>query len=244
MRRQAETRIEQQNLNRLESQHRKIHENSRQTYHIRRERAIQEPDEVMSVIVDCTKRVVPRVAHSFTNWASYDSEMQFQVVGCLAHGLGHLMHLWPDKMYSRNSAVVINILQEIIYLAQTRYHRHPSTLYIQMDNCTGENKNRYILGYSAYLVVKRIFQKVVINYLPVGHTHEDIDSVFSQLSHQLNQHQQCLTPKEFQDLVIKATKPEDGLFHVVKYLKNGIPNMQEPIADVLNTFSGIKQVNK
>jgi hypothetical protein len=56
----------------------------------------------------------------------------------------------------------------------------PEVLYLQMDNCWRENKNRYLFGYLALLVFRRIFRTVFIHFLPKGHTHEDIDQMFSR----------------------------------------------------------------
>ncbi|XP_052692810.1 uncharacterized protein LOC128171098 [Crassostrea angulata] len=58
----------------------------------------------------------------------------------------------------------------------------PDTLYLQMDNCPGQNKNRYILGFLCWLVEIGVFKKIKVSFLMVGHTHEDIDQVFSRFS--------------------------------------------------------------
>ena len=36
----------------------------------------------------------------------------------------------------------------------------PHTLYLQLDNAGNQNKNRYILGFCALLVEKKVFRKV------------------------------------------------------------------------------------
>lgn len=40
--------------------------------------------------------------------------------------------------------------------------------------------HRYLLGFMAYLVEKGVFRKIKVSFLMVGHTHEDIDQVFSK----------------------------------------------------------------
>lgn len=37
----------------------------------------------------------------------------------------------------------------------------PEVLYLQLDNAGNQNKNRYLLGFCAYLLEKRIFRKVI-----------------------------------------------------------------------------------
>ena len=55
----------------------------------------------------------------------------------------------------------------------------PQHLWIQVDNAGGENKNTHICKLCAYLVDAGMFRSVVLSTLQVGHTHEDIDFLFS-----------------------------------------------------------------
>jgi len=45
----------------------------------------------------------------------------------------------------------------------------PPVLYLQMDNCSRENKNWKMFGYIAWLVETRVFAKVELRFLPVGY---------------------------------------------------------------------------
>ena len=58
----------------------------------------------------------------------------------------------------------------------------PPILNVQMDNATGNNKNRYIYAFWSLLVAKWIFHKVYVNFMIVGHTHDDIDALFGRWS--------------------------------------------------------------
>ena len=58
----------------------------------------------------------------------------------------------------------------------------PPILNVQMDNAIGNNKNRYIYAYWSLLVAKRIFHKVYVNFMIVGHTHDDIDALLGRWS--------------------------------------------------------------
>ena len=53
----------------------------------------------------------------------------------------------------------------------------PPILNVQMDNATGDNKNRYVFYFWSLLVANRIFQEVYVNFMIVGHTHDDIDAI-------------------------------------------------------------------
>ena len=56
---------------------------------------------------------------------------------------------------------------------------------MQLNNCAGENKNRYLFSYLSLLVAKGVFKTVHLGFLMVGHTHEDIDAMFSRFLERL-----------------------------------------------------------
>ena len=60
-----------------------------------------------------------------------------------------------------------------------RRSRH---LQIQMDNCSGENKNRTVFAFCGMLIHKKIYESVTLSFLIPGHTHDDIDQMFSTWS--------------------------------------------------------------
>jgi hypothetical protein len=61
----------------------------------------------------------------------------------------------------------------------TQQHLHPPILWIQLDNPTGENKHKYLLAFCSWLIHIGWFKEIVISFLPPGHTHIDIDQMFS-----------------------------------------------------------------
>jgi hypothetical protein len=64
-----------------------------------------------------------------------------------------------------------------------------------------------------YLVIKRVFRKVVWSRLMVGHTHEDIDAIFGRIwKHMRNMH--VLTPQQYKKVLmycLKRKRPEQFL---------------------------------
>lgn len=67
----------------------------------------------------------------------------------------------------------------------------PPTLYFQFDNCTRENKNRYMFLGLESLSSCRIFKEVQVSYLPLGYIHEEIDQAFSTTSERLKSEDAC-----------------------------------------------------
>src|ERR1700728_3004068 len=92
-----------------------------------------------------------------------------------------------DK-YKKNPNLILTcfylyILKHFQYSAS-----HPPILWLQSDNCFKENKNRWMLAFSTWLVHLGWFQEVMISMLPPGHTHIDIDKMFSTFAIYLNSH--------------------------------------------------------
>ena len=58
----------------------------------------------------------------------------------------------------------------------------PPILNVQMDNAVSDNKNKYIFCFWSLLVAKCIFCKVYVNFMLIGHTHDDIDALFGRWS--------------------------------------------------------------
>ena len=44
------------------------------------------------------------------------------------------------------------------------------------------NKNHFVIAFCSLLTTRLIFKEVIVGFLIVGHTHEDIDTHFSYLS--------------------------------------------------------------
>ena len=61
----------------------------------------------------------------------------------------------------------------------------PKNLLLQLDNCARENKNQYLFAYLSLLVARGVFKTIQLGFLMVGHTHEDIDAMFSRFSEKL-----------------------------------------------------------
>ncbi|CAM9534541.1 unnamed protein product [Pylaiella littoralis] len=52
-------------------------------------------------------------------------------------------------------------------------------VFIQVDNTVSENKNNHLLGFLAAMVARGAVRTVTLCFMLVGHTHIQIDQVFS-----------------------------------------------------------------
>ena len=81
---------------------------------------------------------------------------------------------WSFSEFTGGANLTCSILSS--YLA-TIENLANKTVFMQMDNCGGENKNWQFVQYCNVLVAMGRVKAIVLNFLPVGHTHIDIDQV-------------------------------------------------------------------
>lgn len=71
---------------------------------------------------------------------------------------------------------------------------------IQVDNAA-DNKNRWVIGFFAWMVEKGYVKEVTVSFMMVGHTHEDIDALFKRIVTKWLSLGQVLSPRAFLDLL-------------------------------------------
>ena len=81
----------------------------------------------------------------------------------------------------------------------------PEVFYLQLDN-VNTNKSKDLLAYLSLLVKRGVFKKVKINFLLVGHTHENIDQLFSRFSVRLRK-EDALTVKVLMKIAKECFSP-------------------------------------
>ena len=90
----------------------------------------------------------------------------------------------------------------------------PEVFYLQLDNTCRENKNQVVFGYLNMLVELRVFQKVKVGFLLVGHTHDHIDQMFSRFSVTLRRKEVGSLPSLIE--CIKKSYMPEPIFHVLE----------------------------
>lgn len=122
-----------------------------------------------------------------------------------------LLYLHTNR-FQRNANNPINaIIQSIADLFRERRKEGrptPKTCFLQFDNCVSENKSMAMYGLAAMLVGLGVFDELRINYLLVGHTHEDIDQMFSTVSKMLSK-STAWTPGDMYDLLSGCSLGKD-----------------------------------
>ena len=99
--------------------------------------------------------------------------------------------------------VILRGLSDVV----DQHHGLPLGFVCQQDNCPREGKNTFILSTLALLVVLDVFRYTMAEYLRKGHSHEDIDGSFGQISGYIAR-QEFGTIMELVDILDAATKPD------------------------------------
>lgn len=163
--------------------HLRLQNMERQKYYKHQTKAKIHSSKYLSIIIDGMDQSKTQIPH-FVHASKFTSSMwrlRVHLVGVILHGIG-VYGFFDLFEYSHSTNLTLSVLLSIFYMLKESL---PDVLYLQMDNCARENKNRYVLAFMAYLVERKIFRKVKISFLMVGHTHEDVDQVFSKFSHWL-----------------------------------------------------------
>ena len=84
-----------------------------------------------------------------------------------------------------------------------------------MDNCARENKNQFVLGYLCYLIKCKVFKKIELSFLPVGHTHEDVDQMFSRFSVYLKGHD-SITMNDLMNSIQNSYNPKPTTIEITQ----------------------------
>ena len=89
----------------------------------------------------------------------------------------------------------------------------PEVLYLQVDG-ESDNANMYMLAICELLVIRGGVREVHLSRLPVGHTHEDIDSVFSRIWTKVRD-RAVITPQDYEAMLHTCIKDREAKHNVV-----------------------------
>jgi hypothetical protein len=151
-------------------------------YYLRRKFATRLPLEVLSIIIDGAdwySYAIPYFATK-THTSSKLFRVPIYLMGLIAHGRGSKCYVIPGH-FKQGTNVVLDVLIRYLKSLKLTGQNIPKTLYLQLDNTCKQNKNKYLIGVLAYLVNSGVFSEILVSFLPKGHTHEDIDQLFSRL---------------------------------------------------------------
>ena len=159
---------------------------------------LPENERVLCIIVDGadhSRHATPNLPGAN---ASFKNKHRFEthVFAAIAHGIGTFVY-HIDARFGKGP----NVLMWVIYrtlrqiIASSLGQKLPRKLVIQLDNCASQNKNNKMFIFIALLVRWGLFDEITLNFLMVGHTHEDIDQLFGCLADWLRENE-AATPED------------------------------------------------
>eukprot|EP00058_Branchiostoma_floridae_P012161 XP_002597649.1 hypothetical protein BRAFLDRAFT_77449 [Branchiostoma floridae] len=185
---EARNKRDREEVRRARSHHILLQKLQRMKYYKHSRKARRNPSQYMSLIIDGMDQDATLLPH-YAQPTKDDHglwRLKTQVTGALSHGDKKCYARVDHMQYPHDTNLTLNFMTDILVEAAEEREGHlPPVLYIQMDNKAGECKNRWILAYCCALVHLDIVKKVKVSYLMVGHTHEDIDQLFSKIQSQL-----------------------------------------------------------
>ncbi|WAR30311.1 hypothetical protein MAR_032853, partial [Mya arenaria] len=184
------------------------------------------PTKYMSIIIDGmdqSKTNLPHFTGRLPKSLSAADLLKTHITGAICHGHGGMYSFLDINQFLHDPNLTIDIILRVLEKTATANdNRLPPTLFLQADNCVRENKNQYVLGFCELLVKERIFNEVHLSFLPVGHTHEDIDSKFATIADTLR----TQNAETLDSLLGMLEKPEEirNLFDVRGWIS---PNLNK-----------------
>jgi len=177
---------ERRKLEDILGSHKKNAWDAKQKYYNTRSKACKNLDKGdISMIIDagggsgCSN--IPRFQSTEKGEPARHLMLKIKSTFIKVHGIGSLLVVTnPDIEKQGGNLTVECILRGIRFAMKQANMNKMRNLYIQLDNVSS-NKCYSIISSMAAVVASGICKKVKINYLIVGHTHEDIDGLIGKL---------------------------------------------------------------
>ena len=207
-------------------------------YYLRRRLAVMKPEEALSIIIDGAdwyNYAIPYWATK-THSTSKLFRAPIYLLGVISHGRGTKCYVVPGH-FKQGTNVVLDVLIRTLQTMKERGENIPRKMYLQLDNTCKQNKNRFLLGVLGYLVYIGVCDKILVSFLPKGHTHEDIDQLFSRLVIAL-MCRDARSVNELCSIIRSAYKDKAGRYTETEEVV-APANLSDWIEPYLNDFSGL-----
>jgi hypothetical protein len=153
----------------------------RSLYKQRALQAVQQPSQYMSLIIDGMNSPSFPMHIPLPKGSARTERLKLHIHGIIDHGNKQRRFYSSLDHWKHGADFICTILH--MYLTEMKEKisddKWPHTLYLQVDNCWKENKNRTMFSFLGLLVLQGWFKEIYLYSLPTGHTHEDIDQMFS-----------------------------------------------------------------
>lgn len=169
--------------------HTKLIFDLRVRYALRAEKAIEQPKNYLSISIDAADQSAYGIPYYYRRSHAQDgmTKVSVHLMGAIVHGRQPFAFTFLENI-KHGTNITIECLHRIFRRIRENEGALPQVLYLQMDNTCKQNKNKYMLAWMYHLVHIGTFRAVHLHFLPVGHTHTDVDQMFSRLAVHLRSH--------------------------------------------------------
>jgi hypothetical protein len=179
-------------------------------YYQRRAEAANSNGEIGSIIIDKMGTHATQLP-LLSNLNSFKSVFPVTVTGAISHGNNETTFYLSTPNVSTGAAYTIHCVLSELRKLYIRNGRKPlKKVYIEIDGAS-DNVAKAVLAACEHLVFKKFCPYIILARLPVGHTHEDIDSRFGKLwVYMRDKH--IYTFDEFSDVIKNAFGDSGNVF--------------------------------
>ncbi|KAH7365155.1 hypothetical protein KP509_18G011500 [Ceratopteris richardii] len=235
----ATTPQEKHNFKNLLNNHRDSQALERKKAIHHRSKALRNPERYMCLLINGMDQKKTCLPHFYRIPKDIGDEVlvQMHLVGALVYNgtvMSKVFFTYPNVHNDPN--LIVTVIHRVL---QSWKGLLPPTLYLQLDNTARENKNSTVFGYLSMLVEKQVFQKVKVNFLLVGHTHDHIDQMFSTFSNKLARNNAFTLPI-LSELISEAYTPKPEVQHLTQiydfkhFCSMGLDNSAKVLAPLHN----------
>jgi hypothetical protein len=184
--------------------HKVLIQMERSVYMRKRQLAQERPDLYMSVIIDGMSQdhcILPFLANKNTR----SVVLKQKIVGAKQHGFSRTFYRTFPHVSSGSNVAVEVLTREIerrMDYCKIKGKVMPNWLFVQIDGGP-ENTSKTFYAFCDQLVKLKIFKRIEVSRLPVGHTHEDIDALFGVLW-KSSRKKTMITPQDWKRMAMET----------------------------------------
>lgn len=217
----------------------------REKLHCRMSLADTYPEDVMFLTVDGMdqkKTQLPHQSRPSKDVENKGEPLQSKLTACLIrNGVSGFYGAWTLPTHEMGSDYICSVINRTLCMYEEnmlKVHADfnlPPMLILQLDNCGKENKNQYLIKYLGLLIYMGVFARIEVHFLPVGHTHTQVDQAISVVARAIRT-QDIATLEELMNIT-------DGLFKGMTFVRNeevlDIFDIKEMTNNICHKFQGL-----
>ena len=122
-----------------------------------------------------------------------------EMTACIAHGHALLLAIGDLRIHKDSSAICDILCHMLHKLSANGVDLRRCEVVLQADNTARETKNNTVLRMLGSFVCARRIARCEVRFLQSGHSHEDVDGFFANVTASLNSAAELHLPQDFAD---------------------------------------------